>query len=105
MIMKKPYRLILKLGSVSQSPAGEPLLGIPTAVSFKMTAARKRNASTTLYSVRRHYEDITLSLIETCELNKANVFDYLVTVMNNSRAVRAQPALWLPWNYQLQKAA
>jgi hypothetical protein len=48
--------------------------------------------------------DTILSLIETCWLNSTNAFDYLVTLMRNARAVRAAPSLWLPWNYQQNKA-
>ena len=48
--------------------------------------------------------DTILSLIETCWLNSTNAFDYLVTLMRNARAVRAMPSLWLPWNYQQNKA-
>jgi hypothetical protein len=47
--------------------------------------------------------DILLSIIETCALNKINPFDYLLTLVNNGREVRARPAAWLPWNYQLKK--
>lgn len=44
--------------------------------------------------------DIITSLVETCALSKVNVFDYLVTLLRNARAVRAAPGRWLPWNYQ-----
>lgn len=44
--------------------------------------------------------DCLMSLIETCALSQANVFDYLLTLLRNGRAVRAAPAQWLPWNYQ-----
>lgn len=47
--------------------------------------------------------DVLTSVIETCCLNNTNPFDYLMTVMNNKKQVRANPHLWLPWNYQLQK--
>ena len=43
--------------------------------------------------------DILLSVIETCRLNQVNAWDYLVCVVRQARAVRRDPALWLPWNY------
>lgn len=47
--------------------------------------------------------DVLLSIIETCALNRANPFDYLIALVQNKKDVRAHPQLWLPWNYQLQK--
>jgi hypothetical protein len=47
--------------------------------------------------------DVLTSIIETCRLNKVNPFDYLINVMRNSRQVRADAQLWLPWNYHQQK--
>jgi transposase len=44
--------------------------------------------------------DICMSLIQSCALAHTNVFDYLVTLLRNARAVRARPSEWLPWNYQ-----
>ena len=47
--------------------------------------------------------DTIMSLIETCILNKVNVFDYFVSLMRNARAVKQHPEQWMPWNYQTQK--
>lgn len=44
--------------------------------------------------------DLYMSLIHTCELCDANPFEYLVALRENSIAVKQQPALWMPWNYQ-----
>lgn len=44
------------------------------------------------------------SVIETCYINNINPFDYLITIMNNKKEVRAKSELWLPWNYHLQKS-
>ena len=44
--------------------------------------------------------DLYMSLIHTCQLCDANPFEYLVTLRENSDAVKEQPALWMPWNYQ-----
>jgi hypothetical protein len=47
--------------------------------------------------------DISMSLIQSCALAQVDVFDYLVTLLRNARAVRAAPQHWLPWNYTMHK--
>jgi hypothetical protein len=50
--------------------------------------------------------DILMSILNTCALNKINAFKYLVAIIENAAAVRANPSAWLPWNYQkLEKTA
>ncbi len=44
--------------------------------------------------------DLFMSLIHTCELNKANPFEYLTEVQKHADAVASCPADWMPWNYQ-----
>jgi transposase len=43
--------------------------------------------------------DILMSVIETCRVNGVRAGEYLVKVVRNRRAVREDPAGWLPWNY------
>jgi hypothetical protein len=40
-----------------------------------------------------------MSLIESCKLNCANPWEYLLTLMRNKKAARLNPAAFLPWNY------
>lgn len=44
--------------------------------------------------------DLYMSIIHTCELNKVNPFEYLVTIMENASAVAKSPNYWMPWNYR-----
>jgi len=44
--------------------------------------------------------DLFMSLIHTCELNKANPFDYLTELLRHPAKLRASPAEWMPWNYR-----
>jgi transposase len=44
--------------------------------------------------------DRFMSLIHTAELAGVNVFDYLVALLRHSREVLANPAQWLPWNFE-----
>ena len=43
--------------------------------------------------------DMYMSLIHTAELNGADPFHYLLTLMRNREAVQRQPDAWMPWNY------
>jgi hypothetical protein len=38
-------------------------------------------------------------VIETCRANDIRAGEYLVKVVKNRRAVREDPAGWLPWTY------
>jgi transposase len=44
--------------------------------------------------------DLFMSLIHTCELNKANPFDYLTELLRHPAETKASPAEWMPWNYR-----
>ena len=43
--------------------------------------------------------DVLMSIIETCMLNKANPYDYMVVLQQHKDEVMADPESWLPWNY------
>ena len=36
----------------------------------------------------------------TCELNKANPFDYLTELQKHSAELKQKPSEWMPWNYR-----
>jgi len=44
--------------------------------------------------------DLFMSIIHTCELNKANPFDYLTQLQKHIDTAAASPADWMPWNYR-----
>jgi hypothetical protein len=46
---------------------------------------------------------ILMSLIESCRLNGANPWEYLLTLMHNKKAARRKPAAFLPWNYSREE--
>ena len=43
--------------------------------------------------------DLFMSLIHTCELNRANPFHYLTELQKHAGELAAAPADWMPWNY------
>ena len=47
-----------------------------------------------------HVGDVFMSLIQTAELNDIAPFEYLVALQRNVMQVAANPAAWMPWNYQ-----
>jgi len=49
--------------------------------------------------------DLLMSVIETCRTHGIRAADYLVAVMKNARAVRDNPAQWLPWTYAAQASS
>jgi hypothetical protein len=44
--------------------------------------------------------DLFMSLIHTAELNGADPFLYLLTLLRHHALVAADPAQWMPWNYR-----
>jgi len=44
--------------------------------------------------------DLYMSLIYTCELCKANPFDYLTELDRHADELASNPHLWMPWNYR-----
>ena len=44
--------------------------------------------------------DLFMSLIDTCELNGANPFDYLIELQRHARSLERTPSEWMPWNYR-----
>jgi transposase len=46
--------------------------------------------------------DLFMSLIHTCNLAKANPFDYLVALQEHASDLAQHPENWMPWNYQSQ---
>jgi transposase len=47
--------------------------------------------------------DICMSVISTCRLNQTDAYQYLLTIIENARACRAEPENFLPWNYALNR--
>lgn len=44
--------------------------------------------------------DVITSVVATAHQAGVNVFDYLIVLQRHADAVKQQPELWLPWNYQ-----
>jgi transposase len=44
--------------------------------------------------------DLFMSLIHSCELNRANPFDYLTELLRHTKELKRSPSEWMPWNYR-----
>jgi hypothetical protein len=44
--------------------------------------------------------DLFMSLIYTCQLNRANPFGYLTELQRHADELAASPWLRMPWNYR-----
>lgn len=78
---------------------GAPLDNNLSERSLKMAILHRRNSMSykTLNGAR--VGDIFMSLLHTCQLNRVNPFEYLVTLQEHSQQVAKAPTRWLPWNY------
>lgn len=48
--------------------------------------------------------DLFMSVVQTCRLNRVNPFTYLLQLVGHSAEVAADPARWMPWNFQNAEA-
>ena len=78
---------------------GAPLDNNVSERALKMAILHRRNsmAYKTLNGAR--VGDVFMSLIHTCQLNRVNPFEYLVTLQEHSQEVAKDPTRWLPWNH------
>ena len=79
--------------------AGAPLDNNLCERALKLAVLHRKNAL--FYKTQRGAStgDCLMSVIQTCAVNGVNVWEYLVAVVRNERAVGRDPTEWLPWNY------
>ena len=80
--------------------AGAPLDNNVCERALKKAILHRNNAYFYRTLNGAHVGDVFMSLIHTAELNRIAPFDYLVALQRNAAAVAANPADWMPWNYQ-----
>jgi transposase len=79
--------------------AGAPLDNNICERALKKAILHRKNALFYKTENGAHVGDLFMSLIHTCELNKANPFQYLTELQKHESALAAAPADWMPWNY------
>ena len=83
---------------------GAPLDNNPVERILKMSILHRKNSL--FYRTERGAEvgDVFMSLIQTCQANRVNPFDYLMAVVRNAETAKTFPEEWLPWNYHLNQS-
>jgi transposase len=79
---------------------GAPLDNNICERALKKAILHRKNAL--FYKTARgaHVGDLFMSLIHTCELCRANPFEYLTALQRHATALARAPTAWLPWNYR-----
>lgn len=77
--------------------AGAPLDNNLCERALKLAVLNRKNSL--FYKTERGAAtgDVLMSVIETCRMNHVNVWEYLLAVARNQRAVGRDPTSWLPW--------
>lgn len=78
---------------------GVPIDNNATEQILKRAVLNRKNAYFYRNETGAKIGDILMSVIETCVLNGANPWEYLVAIQKYQKDVRTHPALWVPWLY------
>jgi len=81
---------------------GVPLTNNDTERLIKKAVLNRKNAYFYRTETGAKIGDILMSMIETCVLNQANPWDYLVAVQDYRKDVWQNPRDWMPWNFQIR---
>ena len=84
---------------------GVPLDNNVTERILKMAILHRKNSLS--YRTQRGADvgDLFMSLVQTCRANEVNPFDYMLAVVSNAQAAKADPGRWMPWNFRESLAA
>lgn len=89
----EPLTLFLRL-------AGAPLDTNMVERLLKNVVLHRKNSLFYRTAAGAKTGDIYMTLIQTCQRNDINPWDYLTELQRNHTAVEAAPGEWLPWNYR-----
>ena len=83
---------------------GAPLDNTACERALKRAIVHRKNSLFFKTSKGAQVGDVYMSLIATCVAGSVNAFEYLELLHLHAERVKANAALWLPWNYQAQLA-
>ena len=83
---------------------GAPLDNNICERALKRAVLHRKNALSYRTMNGAEVGDLFMTLIHTCGLNRVNPLDYLTELQRHAAELRADPAAWMPWNYQEQLA-
>jgi transposase len=84
---------------------GAPLDNNTSERALKKAILHRKNALFYRTLAGAHVGDVFMSLIHTAELNDVAPFEYLVALQRHAAELAANPAAWMPWNYQAALAS
>jgi len=84
---------------------GAPLDNNTSERALKKAILHRKNALFYRTLAGAHVGDVFMSLIHTAEINDVAPFEYLVALQRNAVELAANPAAWMPWNYQAALAS
>lgn len=79
---------------------GAPLDNNVCERALKKAVLHRKNALFYRTAHGAEVGDCFMTLIHTCELNRANSFEYLVELQRHAAELAVSPAEWMPWNYR-----
>jgi hypothetical protein len=82
------------------SVEGAPLDNNVAERALKKVILHRKNSLFFRSAQGARVADTYMSIIQTCQLNGANPFEYLTAVLTYHELVAAAPSEWMPWNYQ-----
>jgi transposase len=83
---------------------GAPLDNTVCERALKRAILHRKNSLFFKTSKGARVGDVYMSLIATCVAGDINAFEYLQALHLHAERVKANAALWLPWNFRLQLA-
>jgi len=80
--------------------AGAPLDNNICERALKKSILHRKNSLFYRSRYGAYVGDVFMSLIYTCQLCRADPFDYLTELQRHAAELRAAPKQWMPWNYR-----
>ena len=81
-----------------------PIDNNPAERGLKIVQLHRKNAGYYRNDLGAFVGDLCMTILESAKLAGVDAFPYLVDLIRNERAVRANPADWLPWVYAQRMA-
>ena len=87
---------------MNKSPTRAPFRVLKNSAFFRLGKDSPNRKNALFYRTLHGAEvgDLFMTLIHTCQLCGANLFEYLTELQRHARELAANPAEWMPWNYQ-----
>lgn len=80
--------------------AGAPLDNNICERALKKAVLHRKNALFYRTMNGAQVGDLFMSLIQTCQLNDVNPFNYMTELQRHAEELRKDPTAWMPWNYR-----